>query len=85
MQELKYVIGDPLGLHARPAGLLVKLAAQHKSDILIGTPAKMVNAKRLIGVMAMTIKQGQEITMTFSGEDEIAAAETLRAFLEKNL
>jgi phosphocarrier protein len=85
MQELKYVIRDPLGLHARPAGLLVKMAAKHKSDIQIGTPAKMVNAKRIIGVMSLSIKQGQEITMTFSGEDEIATAETLRIFLEENL
>lgn len=85
MQTVTYVIRDPLGLHARPAGLLVKLAAKHRSDIQIGTPAKMVNAKRIIGVMSLTIKQDQEITMTFSGEDEIAAAEALGTFLKENL
>ncbi|MDR3174410.1 MAG: HPr family phosphocarrier protein [Treponema sp.] len=85
MQELKYVINDALGLHARPAGLLAKLAAKHKSDIQIGTPVKMVNAKRIIGVMALTIKQGQEMIMTFSGEDETEAAVAVKAFLEQNL
>ena len=85
MQELKYVINDPLGLHARPAGLLVKMAAKYKSDIQIGAPAKMGNAKRIIGVMALTIKQNQELIMTFSGEDETEAAAAVKAFLEENL
>jgi phosphocarrier protein len=85
MRELNYVINDPLGLHGRPAGLLVKMAAKYKSDIQIGTPAKMVNAKRIIGVMALTIKQNQVMIMTFSGEDETAAAAAIKAFLEKNM
>jgi phosphocarrier protein len=85
MQELKYVINDSLGLHGRPAGLLVKMAAKYKSDIQIGSPAKMVNAKRIMGVMALTIKQGQEMLMTFSGEDETEAAAAIKAFLEKNM
>jgi phosphocarrier protein len=85
MQELKYVLKDELGLHARPAGILVKMAAKYKSDIQIGTPAKMANAKRIIGVMALTLKQGQEMTMTFSGEDEEEAAAAVKTFLEENV
>ena len=84
MQEIKYRIDDEMGLHARPAGLLVKLAAKYKSDIQLGSPAKMVNAKRIIGVMALTMKQGQEMTMTFNGEDEAEAVNAVRAFLEEN-
>lgn len=84
MQEIKYKIDDPMGLHARPAGLLVKLAAKYKSDIQLGTPAKMVNAKRIIGVMALTMKQGNELTMTFNGEDEAEAVSAVKAFLEEN-
>jgi phosphocarrier protein len=84
MTEIKYRIDDELGLHARPAGLLVKTAAKFKCDIQLGTPAKMANAKRIIGVMALTLKQGQEMTMTFDGEDEEEAAAALKAFLEEN-
>ena len=84
MQEIKYRIDDDMGLHARPAGLLVKLAAKYKSDIQLGTPAKMVNAKRIIGVMALTLKQGNEMTMTFNGEDEEEAVSAVKAFLEEN-
>jgi phosphocarrier protein len=85
MQTVKHIIKDELGLHARPAGQLVKTCAKFKSDIQIGSPAKMVNAKRIIGVMALTLKTGQELTMTFNGEDEAAAAETCKKFLEENI
>ena len=84
MQEIKYRIDDEMGLHARPAGLLVKLAAKYKCDIQLGTPVKMVNAKRIIGVMALTLKQGNEMTMTFNGEDEAEAVGAVKAFLEEN-
>ena len=84
MLEKKYRIDDEMGLHARPAGLLVKMAAKYKCDIQLGTPAKMVNAKRIIGVMALTLKQGNEMTMTFNGEDEEDAAAATRAFLLEN-
>jgi phosphocarrier protein len=84
MQEIKYRIDDEMGLHARPAGLLVKLVAKYKSDIQLGTPAKMVNAKRIIGVMSLTLKQGNEMTMTFNGEDEGEAVSAVKAFLEEN-
>jgi phosphocarrier protein len=84
MTEIKYRIDDELGLHARPAGHLVKMAAKFKCDIQLGTPVKMVNAKRIIGVMALTLKQGQEMTMTFNGEDEEEAVTAVKAFLEEN-
>jgi len=84
MQEIKYRIDDEMGLHARPAGILVKMVAKYKSDIQLGTPAKMVNAKRIIGVMSLTLKQGTEMIMTFNGEDEEEAATAVKAFLEEN-
>ncbi|MDR0588938.1 MAG: HPr family phosphocarrier protein [Spirochaetaceae bacterium] len=85
MREIKYILKDKLGLHGRPAAQLVKGAAKFKCDAQIGSPAKMVNAKRIIGVMALTLKQGEECTMTFDGEDEEAAAAFCKAFLEENL
>jgi phosphocarrier protein len=84
MLETIYRIDDEMGLHARPAGLLVKMAAKYKSDIQLGTPAKMVNAKRIIGVMALTLKKGKEMTRTFKGEDEEEASAAIKAFLEEN-
>ncbi|GHV43444.1 PTS galactitol transporter subunit IIC [Spirochaetia bacterium] len=85
MKKIKYLLKDPLGIHARPAGQMVRMAGKFKSDIQLGSTAKMVNAKRIIGVMALTLKQGDEVTLTFSGEDEDEAAAIIGKFLEENL
>jgi phosphocarrier protein len=85
MKEIKYVLRDPLGIHARPAGQMVRMAGKYKCDIQIGSPAQMVNAKRIIGVMALTLKQGDEVILNFSGEDEEDAALVIGKFLADNL
>jgi len=85
MIEVKYIITDELGIHARPAGMLVKRCSVFSSDIKIGTPARMVDAKRIMGVMSLAMKHGEEVTMTFNGADAVQASEDLEAFLKENL
>lgn len=85
MKEIKYVITDPEGVHARPAGILVKKAGEFASDIKIGKGDKMADAKRIFGVMGLGVKQGEEITMTADGADEDAAIAAIEEFLKENL
>lgn len=85
MKEFTYVITDPEGIHARPAGMLVKEAAGFQSKILIAKDGKEVDAKRIFGVMGLAAKQGQEITLRIEGADEDTASEKLEAFLKANL
>lgn len=85
MKEIKYVVTDPLGIHARPAGLIVKMAAGFKSAITIDNGAKKADAKRIMAVMSMGIKQGQEILVTVDGEDEETAAAAIETFLKENV
>ena len=85
MREIHYSITDEMGLHARPAGQLVKAAVPFPCDIKIGTAGKMVDAKRIMGIMGLVVKQGDEIIMTFDGENEEAAAAALEQFLKDNL
>ena len=85
MKEFKYVITDPEGIHARPAGLLVKQAAGYKSDIKIGKNEKMADAKRIFGVMGLGVKTGEEIVMTAEREDEDTAIAELEEFFKANL
>ena len=84
MKEIKYIIQDELGIHARPAGLLVKKCAEFTCDIRIGKPGKMVDAKRVIGVMSLGMKQGEELCLTFNGVDEGTAASEVETFLGEN-
>ena len=85
MVEIQYVITDELGLHARPAGRLVKKASEFESAVQIGTPEKMVDAKRIIGVMGLALKTGDTLTMTFDGADDAEAAKALETFLKETL
>ena len=85
MQTFTYVIKDELGIHARPAGLLVKEAKQFTSTITLACGDKKSAAKGLMGVMGMAVKQGNEVTVTVEGEDEEAAVAAMKAFFEANL
>ena len=85
MKEFKYVITDPEGIHARPAGLLVKKAVSYASTIMIGKGEKSADAKRIFGVMGLGVKNGEEIFMTAEGADEAEAIEGMEQFFKENL
>lgn len=85
MKEFKYVITDPVGMHARPAGLLVKTAGSYASSVMIEKDGKAVDAKRIFGIMGLGVKTGDEVTIRIEGEDEEKAATELEAFMKENL
>ena len=85
MKEFKHVIQDPMGLHARPAGMLVKACAGYASKITLTAPTGTADAKRLMGIMRLAAKQGMELTIAVDGADEEKAAAELQAFLAANL
>lgn len=85
MKEFEYTIKDELGLHARPAGQLVKQAATYQSKLTIEKiGGKSADLKRLFGVMGLAVKCGETVKVTAEGEDEAAAAEALEAFFQAN-
>lgn len=83
MKQFQYTIKDELGVHARPAGLLVKLAKQYTSTITIEKNGKTCDMRKLMAVMGMGIRQGE--TVTAEGEDEAAAIEAVEKFLTENV
>ena len=85
MKQFEYVIKDELGVHARPAGLLVKKAKEFESETVITKGDKSANAKKLIALMGLAIKQGDRITVKISGEDENKAAAELEKYLSEIL
>lgn len=84
MTTFTYVITDENGIHARPAGLLVKEAQKFQSDINIRCGEKTASLKKLFAVMGLAAKQGNEVTVTAEGDDEAQAAEVLEAFFKAN-
>ena len=85
MKEFKYVITDAQGIHARPASELVKEHKGVTSVVKLTKEGKTVEAKKLMAVMSLGIKCGQEVTVTVEGEDEDAVAEKLENFFKTNL
>ena len=85
MKQFEYVIKDELGVHARPAGLLVKKAKEFESETVITKGDKSANAKKLIALMGLAIKQGDRITVKISGEDEDKAAAEMEQYLSEIL
>ena len=70
MKEFKYVITDKEGIHARPAGELIKVVKGFNSTIKIAKDGKEADCKRMFAVMGLGVKNGQEVVFTFDGEDE---------------
>ena len=86
MKQFQYIISDPMGLHARPAGLLVKAAKPLNSTITIAkADGKSANCTKLMAVMGLAIKAGNTVTVTVEGGDEEANFQAIEAFFKENL
>ena len=86
MKQFNYVINDPLGLHARPAGLLAKLAKPYADTVISVTKGdKTVKASQLMKLMSLAAKNGDEVAVTVEGPEEAAAFEAVKAFFDANL
>lgn len=82
MAEFTYVITDEVGIHARPAGLLVKAAKAAGCAVTISKGGKSVDATKLMAVMSLGAKKGDEVTVA---ADDEAVLESLKKFFEENL
>ena len=86
MTTFNYTITDPVGIHARPAGLLVKeIKSFAGSAVTITKGEKSVNALKLMALMQIGIKQGDTVTVSIDGGDEAAVAAALENFFKANL
>lgn len=85
MIEFNYKLTDPRGMHARPAGQLVKVLSGFKCAVKLGSADNLVDGKRLLAVMKLAMQQGDVITLQFDGEDEAEASKTAEEFLKNNL
>ncbi|MBQ2880380.1 MAG: HPr family phosphocarrier protein [Anaerotignum sp.] len=86
MKQFNYTITDPLGIHARPAGLLAKAAkAFPDTVIMIQKGDKEVKATQLMKLMGLGVKEGDVVTVTADGPSEENAIEVMYNTLAENL
>ena len=85
MRSFEYTITDEVGIHARPAGLLVKEAKSYDSVIKVTKGGKSAEAKKLMALMGLGVKKGDTVTVSVEGGDEDAVAAKMEEFFRNNL
>ena len=85
MKSFEHVVMDPVGIHARPAGLLAKEAKQYTSSVTIKKGSMKADAKKLMQLMGLGVKTGEKIEIEIDGKDEEVAYESLKTFFLANL
>ena len=86
MKQFTYTIKDPLGIHARPAGMLAKEAkAYGDTTVTVTKDGNTVKASQLMKLMGLGVKQGNEVTVAAEGPAEDAAIAAMQKFFEENL
>ena len=81
MPDLRFIVIDPSGLHARPAARFVQAASRFSSTITIRHDGREADAKSLIALLGLTIRPSTEITLAAEGPDADAALAALEAEL----
>lgn len=86
MKQFDYTIKDPVGIHARPAGLLAKLAKGFGETVVTVTKeGNTAKASQLMKLMSLGVKCGDTVTIAAEGPAEEEAIEAIRKFVEETL
>ncbi len=85
MKKFDYTIQDEVGIHARPAGLLVKETKKYESKVTVAKDGKSAEATKLMALMSLGVKCGETVEVSVEGADEEAAYDGIKAFFEANL
>ncbi|MEA4970552.1 MAG: HPr family phosphocarrier protein [Candidatus Pelethousia sp.] len=85
MKEFEYIITDEVGLHARPAGLLVKMVKPMTSSVILYANGKTADATKIIAIMSLGLKKGETVKVRLEGIQEEHESEQLRRFFAKIL
>lgn len=86
MKTFTYTITDPLGIHARPAGMLAKAAKAYADTTVTVTKGdSTVKATQLMKLMNLTVKKGDEVTVAAEGPQEDEAIAAMEKFFKENL
>ena len=85
MKTFEYTVTEPVGIHARPAGMLSREAKKYKSAICVIKDGKSANVLRLMALMSLGVKCGETVKVTIEGEDEETVAPLVEEFFKANL
>lgn len=85
MVSAKVMVTNPAGLHARPAGILARVAGKCSSETIMIHDGKRIQLKSILNIMAAAVKFGTEVEIECSGENEAQELEKLVGLFETEL
>lgn len=85
MKTFDYTIKDPIGIHARPAGLIVKKAKEFESAFTLTKDGRSADLRKLMALMSLGVRNGDTVTITVEGADEDTAAAAMEQFLAETI
>ena len=83
MKQIEYIIQSPVGIHARPAGMLVNTAGKFSSEITVSTGGRQASARKLFALMKLGAKQNDTIRICANGPDEDEAIQAVSGILSQ--
>ncbi len=81
MVEKEIVVGNPLGLHARPAAKFVKLSQGFDAEVYLEKNGEKVNGKSILEILMLAVEEGDTVKLIIDGKDEKRGVELLEKFL----
>lgn len=85
MIQFTYTVQDDMGIHARPAGQIVKLAKDLQSKVTIEKNGVCADARRLISLLGLNVLKGETVTVRIEGETEQQDAASVESFFQQTL
>ncbi|MBR5005072.1 MAG: HPr family phosphocarrier protein, partial [Erysipelotrichaceae bacterium] len=83
MREIRYIVSNPLGIHARPCALLAQCCVNYKSEILVKSNEGSADGRNVLSLLGLNIKFGDTMNITIDGEDENEAYQQVLNVIEK--
>ena len=83
--SFEYIIQDPVGIHARPAGKLAEIARKFDCEVTIQAKEKSTSATSMIGLMNLGAAKGDTLRVTAEGREARSAIRALKTFMMQNL
>jgi len=82
--EKTFVVGNKLGLHARPAAVFVQTANRFNASVEVQKDDLKIDGKSIMGIMTLAAEMGSSITVRVTGKDAAAAMDALTKLIESN-
>lgn len=84
MKKFVYKVTDPVGMHARPAGILAAEAKKYASRIVMTAGGESVDAAKILLLMGLQASPGDDLIVSVEGSDEAEAAAAMEDVLSRN-